>query len=80
MARGWESKSVEEQQAASAGEREARHDESAGDPEKQRKIANLRLARAQASHALEAAGNPRYREMLEQAIAELDSQLAKLSG
>jgi hypothetical protein len=36
----------------------------------------LRLSRQRLSQQLHAATNPRHRQMLEQAIAELDSQLA----
>lgn len=76
MARGWESKSVEEQMAASAPA-EA-NPEAANDPQKARKLANLKLARAQAARSLAASENPRYREMLEKAVADLDAEIRKL--
>jgi hypothetical protein len=78
MARGWESKSVEEQIEASASARSEGHQAQAVDPEKVRRAANLKLARAQVTRSLESAENPRYREMLERALAELDASLVKL--
>lgn len=79
MARGWESKSVEEQ-IASAKERD-------GQPrvvltpeqiqvEKQRD--SLLLQRRRVLHDLEACHDPRYRKTLESGLAYLESQLAKL--
>jgi hypothetical protein len=78
MARGWESKSVEEQIEASKIAKTESYAAPAADPEKTRKIANLKLARAQVVRSLAAAENPRYREMLERGLAELDAHLTKL--
>lgn len=78
MARGWESKSVEEQIEASKTAKAESHAAQAGDPEKIRKIDNLKLARAQTARSLAATENPRYKEMLERALAELDAHLGKL--
>lgn len=78
MARGWESKSVEEQIEASKTAKTGSHAAPAADPEKTRKIANLKLARAQVVRSLASTENPRYREMLERALAELDAHLTKL--
>lgn len=76
MARGWESKSVEAQQA----DREdppQRASEPIG-PEEAAQLARrrtLELARARTQADLRAATNPAHRAMLEAAIAALDRQL-----
>ena len=79
MARGWESKAIEEQReaasASSSGDPEA-----AKDPAKARKLANLKLSRAQTAQALSNCTNARYREMLERALADLEAEIAKLGG
>ncbi|HXM11746.1 MAG TPA: hypothetical protein VN946_17480 [Terriglobales bacterium] len=77
MARGWESKSVEEQQAEMLDRREAVHSAlSLDDQHRNRKRDGLLLSRRHLSQRLEAAANPGHRRMLEQAIAELDRQLS----
>ena len=79
MARGWESKAIEEQRetasAPSSGDAEA-----AKDPAKARKLANLKLSLAQTNQALNNCTNQRYREMLERALADLEAKIAKLGG
>jgi hypothetical protein len=79
VARGWESKSVELQQqddANSTGELKPRLT-----PE-QRKIEShregLKLSRSRILEQLHSAENPRYRKILEQALAELDEQIIRL--
>ena len=79
MARGWESKAVEEQQA------EAR---STPDPTKVRlepeQVAKLKerqglfLSRQRVLQQLEAAQNPFHRKMLEAALGDLEARLARL--
>jgi len=77
MARGWESKSVEAQIDAA----EARHRAvltNAPDPEQLeliRKKENITLSRTRVARELETAQNPRYREVLSKALAELNAQL-----
>jgi len=79
VARGWESKSVEQQQelaaTASAGPRRV---PSAAELEKQRKKEGLALSRRRVIHELESAHNPRHRQVLQAALHELDAQLARL--
>ncbi len=79
MARGWESKSVEDQQAQAA--------EDAGKKSKQatpeelaarKRVAELGLMKKKLQHDLEAATNPRHREMLEKALSDLDRQIQKV--
>ena len=79
MARGWESKSVESQQEEAARERVPK---AALTPEQRAKAerrATLELTRARAVADLGRATSPQHRRMLEQAIATIDEQLARLS-
>jgi chorismate-pyruvate lyase len=79
MARGWESKSVEQQQEERSSPAPESH--SPLSPEQQqrnRKREGLLLSRGRLTQQLQAASNPRRRHMLEQSIAELDRQLSLL--
>ncbi len=77
MARGWESKSVEQQQ-----EEMSERQKTVGAPispdeqQRNRKREGLLLSRKRLTQQLQAAYNPRHRQMLEQAITELDRQLS----
>lgn len=80
MARGWESKAVEAQQqdaaaTLTAGGPPVTRDEAA----RRSRLATLTLARARAEADFRAATAPAHRSMLEQAIAELDRQIASLT-
>ncbi|HEV8318947.1 MAG TPA: hypothetical protein VGQ10_16140 [Vicinamibacterales bacterium] len=80
MARGWESKAVEAQQET-ASTRAAPQPAVAPDEAARRaRLATLRLARARATADLEAATASAHRAMLEQAIADLDRQIASLTS
>ena len=77
MARGWESKSVEQQQEEMSEQRKTVHPPiSPEHQQRNRKREGLLLSRKHLTQQLQAASNPRHRELLEQAIAELDSQLS----
>ena len=79
MARGWESKSVEQQQDAMLERsKPARPALSPEQRERDRKRQGLLLSRSRLSRQLETAVNPRHRQMLTDAIAELDRQLSSL--
>jgi hypothetical protein len=79
MARGWESKSVEQQQEEVWDQRKTiRAPISPDEQQRNRKREGLRLSRERLTQQLHAAANPRHRQMLEQAIAELDGQLSSL--
>ena len=79
MARGWESKSVEEQQSqAAARETPRNRPVTPEEAAKQRKRQGLILSRARVVDQLSLAQNPSHRQMLERALAELDQQLAQL--
>jgi hypothetical protein len=81
MARGWESKSVEDQVAAAEAAREARAKPrlSAQEREALDRKRSLLLSRAQVRARLAAATNENYRKQLEQALKHLDEQLEGLS-
>lgn len=79
MARGFESKSVEDQQAEAENRRGRRRDESTPDPAVVLERRSLQLARADAQHRLDQASDERYRTMLQKALADLDARLAKLA-
>jgi len=79
MARGWESKSVEQQQdAMSERSKPAGPALSPEQRERDRKRQGLLLSRNHLSRQLETAVNARHRQMLTDAIAELDHQLSSL--
>ena len=77
MARGCESKSVEQQQEEMAEQRKPRSPAiPPAEQKRNRKRDGLLLSRERLSQQLQAASNPRHRQMLEQSIFELDKQLA----
>jgi hypothetical protein len=80
MARGWESKAIEAQQADAAAGRSLGPPRSAEDADRQSRRAILMLARTRAFADLQTACAAPHRAMLEQAIAELDRQLAAIDG
>lgn len=77
MARGWESKSVEDQQEAAARRRAV--DETPSIPpsevERKQQIDTLMLARARVLSDLQRACRPAHRGMLEQALTEVDARI-----
>jgi len=79
MARGWESKSVEEQQSQAAST-SPRLDSplSTAERERNRDRERLILSRRHVLEQLASAQNPRHREMLQVALADLDARLAQL--
>ena len=77
MARGFESKSVADQQEEAQRGRE-RKDDAAPDPAKLARKRTLELAHADVQRRLEAATSDGHREMLRRALAALDKDLAKL--
>jgi len=79
VARGWESKSVEQQQDEAASASRKVHpiltsEELARQGEKQ----GLMLSRRRIVQQLEAARSPRHREMLQAALLDLDAKLSRL--
>jgi hypothetical protein len=79
VARGWESKSIEAQQAEAAEQSTSQRPKmTADEAERQRTKTGLLLSRKRVLQQLEASQNPRHRQMLENALAELDAKLGKL--
>ena len=80
MARGWESKSVEgqaeqHQQPANTSKKKRL---TAEQIESRRKREVLMLSRSRVQKDLQASRNPRHRDQLNSALADLDSQIAAL--
>lgn len=80
MARGWDSKAVEEQiEAAHTETQTPKEQTTAEQAARKRERQNLELARKRLLHRLEASGgNPAYEKLLRDALAELDAKVAKL--
>ena len=78
MARGFESKSVDEQQAEARREPAQNQTLSPQEMEGRRKRDGLLLSRKNIQSQLSSVTNPTHRQMLEAALAELDRQLAEL--
>jgi hypothetical protein len=77
MARGWESKSIEQQQEEKSEQGSShRVPLSPAEQQRMRKRDGLLLSRERLTQQLQAAVNPRHRQMLEQSLAELDRQLS----
>jgi hypothetical protein len=80
MARGWESKAVEGQ-VQDFQERESdgkKRPLTPAQQESRRRAEVLLLSRARVEKDLQASRDPRYRELLNRALADLDSQIAAL--
>ena len=76
MARGWESKSVEQQQEEATANVARGPRLTAEQVAEKQKRRSLELSRARIAQQLEAASNPKHRQMLESALKDLDAQLA----
>ncbi len=82
MAKGWESKSVEEQQSLASQTPltdEDRQRLSRERAEKLRAVQALNLSRARVVQQMERCTNDRYREMLQKELTHLESEIQKLS-
>jgi hypothetical protein len=82
MARGWESKSVEEQISARDAEaqRSAKTTFTAQQRELQSKRDGLLLMRTRTLSAIQSTRNEEYRKQQEHALAHLDAELAELEA
>ena len=80
MARGWDSKAVEDQvqdhQAPDSGKQ--RPQLTAAQAESHRRREVLILSRTRVQRDLQASSNQRYRDQLTRALADIESQLASL--
>jgi len=80
MARGWESKSVEAQQADREAREKPAEPVSAADAALVARRRTLELARTRALADLTSASSPAHRRMLEAAVQSLDEQLERLDN
>jgi hypothetical protein len=78
MARGWESKSVEEQQAAATAQTESKQRLTPQQAARKQQEEAIDLSRRHLLQQLQSVQNPRYRQMLERALSDLDARLARL--
>lgn len=80
VARGWESKSVEAQQAdASEKPAKLRAKMSTEEAARWREKESLRLARQRVLQQIEASTNPRHRRLMQDALTELDERIGRLN-
>ena len=77
VARGWESKSVEEQMENARQQKDAAAAQSAKPVHHSRQHENLVLARARLVKDLETTDNPRYKQFLEASLADIDKRIAE---
>jgi len=82
MARGWESKSVEDQiqERQEAAANSARRQLTSEEAQLQAKRESLEMARTRTLTSLQNACDSRYRSHLERVLADLDAQLANLGS
>jgi hypothetical protein len=78
MARGWESKSVEEQQAAAGLQVEPKQRVTPEQAARKQDRDAIELSRRRVLQQLQRVQHPLHRQMLESALAELDERLARL--
>jgi len=77
MARGWESKAVEQQQELAAQSQSSKQRLSPEELRNKHLREQLMLARLRVLQQLESAQNSRHREMLQKALEHLDHRLAQ---
>jgi hypothetical protein len=84
MARGWESKSVEDQQAEAEARKHAAGRSQApktdADRAREARRLSLSVARSRVLQDLQAACHPNHRATLEQSLAFLDREIAALEA
>jgi len=78
MARGWESKSVEEQQAAAGTQVESKQRLTPEQAAWKQAREAIDLSRRRVLQQLRSIHNPRHRQMLERALSDLEARLARL--
>jgi hypothetical protein len=80
MARGWESKSVEAQQAEASEKPGVRRPPmNPAEAARHREVEGLQLSRRRIVQQLSTQQDSRHRKMLEQALADLEQKIAKLA-
>jgi len=83
MARGWESKSVEEQQSQAQNQTVSQDEKDAlkrQNAEKMRKVQALKLNRARINEQIERSTNDRYKELLGRELEHVEQELKQLEG
>jgi hypothetical protein len=83
MARGWESKDVQDQVVESTETKKAPHGHEQKNPEQQLReqaVRDLQLSRIRISNDLANATNANHRKSLEAALAHLDKKISELSS
>ncbi len=83
MARGWESKSVEEQMELARERADGIKDKSSlseAEATKRREIEGIQLSRTRVLQDMSKATNPRYREQLQKSLEFLDEKLARAAA
>lgn len=81
MARGWESKSVEQQiEEARAQAPQAQETISPEEERRRREREDLLMSRARVVQQLDACRDPRYEKILRGALADLDARLGRVAG
>jgi hypothetical protein len=79
MAKGWESKSVEEQQSEARDASKPAKPRMTAEQIAQKQSRNtLEMSRQRVMQQLQVACNPNHRSMLEKALADLNEQISKL--
>jgi len=80
MARGWESKSVEDQIESAAGRKPANQERQLSPAQVQtlRDRESLELSRIRVKRELAFSTNPRYQEILRRGLADLEVKIAQL--
>jgi hypothetical protein len=79
MARGWESKSVEQQQDEAQAQQQGGNGHRPERAEQTRALQGLQLSRTRVLKQLESATNPRHREMLQAAVADLEAKISQIT-
>lgn len=82
MARGWESKSVEEQQSEfrTASEGPGKKVRSKEEMARAQRVQALQLARTNVRQQMERSQNERHKEMLRRELRHLDEELERLAN
>lgn len=79
MARGWESKQVEEQQSQSQQKPRRKAKQSPEQIRKAQQLQAMQLQRARVHQQLKDSQNPRFIELLQRELQHLDAEINKLA-
>ncbi len=79
MARGWESKSVEEQQSQSQQKPSGKANQSPEQIRKMQQLQAMHMQRSRVRQQLRDSQNPRFIELLQRELQHLDAEIKKLT-